>query len=189
MSEHSKDVSRDTLERLLTRAIELDAETNRVSLTEAREIARGRGVSDEAWNAAVAERYPHTTVDSEARGVRLASLRTVLTAGFGFAAGIGAKWLNTTLSGDLDVIYGALLVAAAVVLAARARRASTEAVESTLDAWWVAVPAGMLAGFGGLRTDPLLFAALARWGTGWLSTHLPRFLHFFRESDVSTSTA
>lgn len=189
MSEHSTDVSRDTLERLLARASELDAESYRFSLMEAREIARARGLSDDAWNAAVAEQYPHTAVEGDQPRVTLARLRTVLTAGLGFAAGAGAKWLNTTFSGDLDVVYGGLLVATGVLLAARARRESSEAVESILDAWWVAVPAGMLVSFGGLRTDPLLFAALARWGTGWMSTHLPRFWRFFRESDASTSTA
>ena len=189
MSEHSRDVSRDSLERLLARAGELDADSNRVSLMEAREIARSQGLSDEAWNAAVAERYPHTRTESEQPERRVAFLRTWLTAGFGFVAGAGAKWLNTRFSGDIDIVYGGLLVAVAVVLATRARRRSPETAESVLDAWWVAVPAGMLVAFGGLRTDPLLFAALARWGTGWLSTHLPRILRFFRESDASTSTA
>jgi hypothetical protein len=189
MTEHPKDVSRDTLEWLLARAHELDTESNRLSLTEAREIARGRGVSEPAWNAAVAERYPDTATEVDRPESRFALLRTTLTAGFGFAAGAGAKWLNTTYSGDLDVVYGGLLVAIALVLAARERRESPEAAESVLDAWWVAVPAGMLVSFGGLRTDPILFAALARWGTGWLSTHLPRLARFFRESDASTSTA
>jgi hypothetical protein len=185
MSEHSRDVSRNTLARLLARAGELDAAANRFSLTEARQIARARGVSDEAWNAAIAE-YCQSAVERDQPGIRSASLSTMLTAVSGFAAGAGAKWLNTTFNGDADVVYGGLLIAAAVLLAARARRESPEAVERILDAWWVAVPAGILVSFGELRTDPLLFAALARWGTGWVATHLMRVGRFFRVSDAST---
>jgi hypothetical protein len=105
--------------------------------------------------------------------MRKETLNTMLAAVSGFAAGAVAKWLNTAFSGDLDVVYGVLLVAIAVALAVRARTESAEASESVLDAWWVSVPAGMLVSFGGLRTDPLMFAALARWGTGWLSAQAP----------------
>lgn len=184
-----KEVSRDTLERLVARAIELDAgRSDRFSLREAREIARDRGVSDEAWNAALAENDPRAVVEGDEPRRKRPYLPAVLTAGFGFAAGVVAKWLNTAYNGDFDVVYGGLLVAIAVALAVQARKHSTEASEGILDAWWVAVPAGMLVSFGGLRTDPLLFAALARWGTGWLSAHVPRVSRFFRDSDATRTS-
>jgi hypothetical protein len=188
MSKHSKEVSRDTLERLVARAIELDAgHSEGFSLREAREIARNRGVSDDAWNAALAE--SDRAIEGDQPNSKRTYLQTVLAIGLGFAAGAGAKWLNSTFSGDFDVIYGALLVAAAVILSAHARKQSAEDSEGILDAWWVAIPAGMLVSYGELRTDPLLFAALARWGTGWLSAHLPRVARFFRGADASASTA
>ena len=112
------------------------------------------------------------------------SRNTALAAGLGFVAGAGGGWLNGAFNGDLDVAYAALLVTGGVVLSVRALRKSTEDAQTILDAWWVTVPLGMLAAFGGLRSDPLLFAALARWGTGWLITHLPRLLRIFRAPDA-----
>jgi hypothetical protein len=112
------------------------------------------------------------------------SRTTALVAGLGFVAGAGGGWLNAAFKGDLDVAYAALLVAGGVVLSARAQRESAEDAQTILDAWWVTVPVGMLAAFGGLRSDPLLFAALSRWGTGWLITHLPRLLRSFRASEA-----
>ena len=191
MPESSRDVSRDTLERLVARARELDeGGVGRISLMRAREIARDLGISDAAWAAALEEDgRALVTVNAEPRN--WSHLRTALTAGLGFVAGASGGWLNAEFRGDLDVAYAALLVAVGMLLSVRARRESAEAAQASLDAWWVAIPAGMLAAFGGLRTDPLLFAALARWGTGWLVAHLPRLSRFLRESEppATTSTA
>ena len=192
MTESLREVSRDTLERLVARAQELDeGGVERISLTKAREIARDLGISNAAWEAALAEdgRALVTTANTEPR--KWSHLRTALTAALGFAAGAGGGWLNAEFRGDLDVAYAALLVAVGVLFSVRARRESAEAAQASLDAWWVAIPAGMLAAFGGLRTDPLLFAALARWGTGWFVAHLPRLSSFLREPEnrATTSTA
>ena len=192
MPESSREVSRETLERLVARAVELDeGGVERISLTKAREIVRDLGISDGAWEAALAEEGRALDAAANAEPRKWSHLRTALTAGLGFAAGAGGGWLNAEFRGDLDVAYAALLVAVGVVLSLRARRESAEAAQASLDAWWVAIPAGMLAAFGGLRTDPLLFAALARWGTGWVVAHLPRLSRFLRESEhpVTTSTA
>ena len=192
MPESSREVSRDTLERLVARALESDeGGVERISLTSAREIVRDLGISDAAWAAALQEdgRVLVTTANAEPR--KWSHLRTPLTAGLGFAAGAGGGWLNAEFRGDVDVAYAVLLVAIGVVLSVRAHRESAEAAQASLDAWWVAIPAGMLAAFGGLRTDPLLFAALARWGTGWMVAHLPRLSRFLREPEhrATTSTA
>ena len=192
MPESPKDLSRDSLELLVARALEFDEQgSERISLTKAREIARELGISEAAWNAAVAERV--RTTPASAPVVRRTSvhLRTLSIAGAGFGAGAIGGWLNRAFSGDADVVYGALLVAAGVVVWARSRAESAATAEARLDAWWVAVPAGMLLAFGGLRTDPLLFAAFARWGTAWATSHLPSVLRLFQESKspASASTA
>lgn len=192
MPESSREVSRDTLERLVARALELEeGGVERISLTKAREIARDLGVSDAAWAAAMVEDGRGLVTTANAKPRPWSHLRTALTAGLGFVAGAGGGWLNAEFRGDLDVAYAALLVAVGVVLSVRARRESAEAAQASLDAWWVAIPAGMLTAFGGLRTDPLLFAALARWGTGWFVAHLPRLSSFLREPEnrATTSTA
>jgi hypothetical protein len=186
MPESSREISRDTLERLVTRALESDeGDVERISLTKAREIARDLGISDAAWAAALAEDDSGLVTAANAEPRKWSHLRTALTAGLGFAAGAGGGWLNAEFRGDLDVAYAALLVAVGVLLSVRARRESAEAAQASLDAWWVAIPAGMMAAFGGLRTDPLLFAALARWGTGWVTEHLPRLFRFFPQSERS----
>ena len=192
MPDSSREVSRDTLERLVARALELDeGGAERISLTKAREIARDLGISDAAWEAALAEDGHALVATANTEPRKWSHLRTALTAGLGFVAGAAGGWLNAEFRGDLDVAYAALLVAVGVLLSVRARRESAEAAQASLDAWWVAIPAGMLAAFGGLRTDPLLFAALARWGTGWLVAHLPRLSRFLREPEhrATTSTA
>jgi hypothetical protein len=191
MSEHSKEVSRDTLERLVARALELDERgVDRISLTKAREIALELGISEAAWDAAVAERTGGYPTVSSTRP-RAWGLRTMLTAGVGFSAGVLGGWLNRAFNGDLDVIYAALLVVAGIVISAGRNAESYKPATARLDAWWLAVPAGLLLALGGIRTDPLLFAAFARWGTGWVMSNLPLLLRPFRdeESQRSASTA
>lgn len=114
---------------------------------------------------------------------------TVVTAMAGLAAGVFGTWINRSFSGDLDVIYGALLVTGGIAAWLRARKHSEEDAFTALDAWWVTVPAGMLVAFGSLRTDPLLFAALARWGTGALVSRLPGLKQLLRESSTDQPAA
>jgi hypothetical protein len=192
MPETPKDFSRDSLERLVARALELDEQgSERISLTQAREIARELGISETAWDAAVAERVRSGPVPVRVARGPWVGLQTLLTAGVGFGAGALGAWLNTAFNGDADVAYGALLVVAGAFVWARARGESTAAGTARLDAWWLAVPAGMLVAFGDIKTDPLLFAAFARWGTSWATSHLPRLLRLFHdtESPASPSTA
>ena len=192
MSESPKDLSRDSLDLLVARAIEIDEQgSQRLSLTKAREIGRELGISEAAWNAALAERARATPASAPVVRRTWVQLRTLATAAAGFGAGAIGGWLNRAFNADADVVYGALLVAAGVVVWARSRAESAGTAEAGLDAWWLAVPAGMLVAFGGLRTDPLLFAAFARWGTAWATLNLPRVLRLFQEpkSPASASTA
>lgn len=88
------------------------------------------------------------------------------------------------------MLYGAFLVAVGVMVATRRHGESQKATTAQLDAWWLAMPAGLMVAFGGIRTDPLLFAAFARWGTGWARSHLPTLLRRVRddESEPASST-
>ena len=188
MDQPTKEVSPDTLERLVARALELDEQRNdRISLTKAREIARELGISETAWDAAVAERM-RSGESLSARSSAWFRARTLLTAGAGFAAGALGTLLNRALNGDADVAYGALLVAVGVALSVRRRDETATTAQARLDAWWLSVPAGMLVAFGGIRTDPLLFAAFARWGTGWFMSHAPRLLRRLTESESPSAT-
>ena len=191
MSDPSKDVSRETLDRLIARAFELDEHrADRIRLTTAREIAAELGISEAAWDAAVAERTSkqRKVVTPEPREW---GLRTMVTGGIGFAAGALGGFLNGAFNGDLDVAYGAMLVVAGITIAARRNEESSRAATASLDAWWLAVPVGLLVALGGIRTDPLLFAAFARWGTGRFTGILPTILHVVRgaKSHPSSSTA
>ena len=57
MSQLPEHFSRDTFERLIGRALKLDdVRSDQISLAQAREIARELGISDAAWDAAIAER-------------------------------------------------------------------------------------------------------------------------------------
>jgi hypothetical protein len=190
MSDSPKELSPDTLERLVARALELDERSrDRISLENAREIALELGISEAAWDVAVAERVSAETATSSAR----ANIwrRTLLSAALGFAAGAMGGSINRTFSGDLDVLYGALLVVGGLAMSARRSDEPSKAATARLDAWWLAVPAGLLIALEGIRTDPLLFAAFARWGTGWVSSHRSTLLRLFRhtESPPSASTA
>jgi hypothetical protein len=83
----SDDLSRDTLERLVGRAAELDQhDAERVSLAQAREIALELGISAAAWDAAVAERLQRTSGSVAAPRLRTRWV-SLLTGGGGFAAG------------------------------------------------------------------------------------------------------
>jgi hypothetical protein len=179
------DVSRDAFERLVARAIELDeSHTDRISLTKAREIARDLGISEAAWESAIAERRVPSARSEVLHRESSFRWQTVLIAATGFGAGVLGTWLNRSFSGDLDVIYGALLLVGGFAAWFRSRKYSEEQAHTALDAWWVSVPAGMLLAFGSLRTDPLLFAALARWGTGALVTRFPRLQKMFQETTI-----
>jgi hypothetical protein len=100
-------------------------------------------------------------------------------------------WLTRAFNGDVDVIYGALLVVAGLVVSRRRDQETRDAASARLDAWWITVPAGLFLALGGINTDPLLFAAFARWGSGWFISRRPAFLNYFRdaESPPSASTA
>ena len=190
MSMPPDDVSRDTLERLVTRALELDASrTERIDFAKAREIARELGISDSAWDAAVAERTSSAIVHQTVRKRIWMRIRTLLISGAGFTAGALGAWVSTTWNGNLDVAYAALLVLGGIVAWIQTRDSSSTEQQTSLDAWWLPVPVGMLLTFGEIRTDPLLFAAFARWGTGAFVSQLPRLLRFLREADPGTSTS
>ena len=174
-------VSPETLERLVARALELEEFRNqRISLLQTREIAKELGISESAWDAAVSERrQPHVTAGRIAhRAVHW--LRLSLIGTLAFAAGAVGGWLNRIAGGDADVAYGALLVLGGVELWSRMRKQSSQAAEASLDIWWLGIPAGMLVAFGGLRTDPLFFAAFARWGTAAAVHLVPRLLRRLR---------
>jgi hypothetical protein len=192
MSQPQDDISRDTLQRLVARALELDEHrTERVSLSKAREVARELGISDDAWDAAIAEHSEAPSMAVAAPRWARIDWRTILTAGAGVAAGALGGWMNGSFNGDADVAFGALLLVAGMVLWARARHESAEVAQARLDAWWLAVPVGMLVAFGEIRTDPLLFAAFSRWGTAWVTSRLPRLMRLLRDPEPppSASTA
>ena len=139
MSMPPDDVSRDSLERLVTRALELDAfRADRIDLAQAREIARELGISDSAWDAAVAERTSSATVRQSVRKSLWTRTRTLLIAGAGFTAGALGAWVSATWNGNLDVAYGALLVLGGVAAWMRTRDTSSPEPQTSLDAWWLA---------------------------------------------------
>jgi hypothetical protein len=192
MSQLPEHFSRDTFERLIGRALKLDdVRSDQISLAQAREIARELGISEAAWDAAIAERrqqrssQPVHSIDS------LTSIRSTAIAAVAFAAGALGGWLNGITNGDVDVAYGALLVLGGLELWSRARKVSARTAERCLDIWWLAIPAGMLVAFGGLRTDPVLFALGARVGTAAVTGLLPNVLQLLRglRRSGSTSTA
>lgn len=174
-------VSPRTLERLVARALELEEfRSERISLSQAREIAKELGISESAWDAAVSERRrPDVTSTGVAGGVR-SRLRLSLIGTLALAAGALGGWLNRVTGGDADVAYGALLVLGGLELWSRMRKESPRTAEVGLDIWWLGIPAGMLLAFGGIRTDPLLFAAFARWGTAAAVHLVPRLLRRLR---------
>jgi hypothetical protein len=166
MSASSKDISRDTLERLVARALELDERgTDRISLAKAREIALELGISEAAWDATVAEKVSPGNVASVERRRPWVQSRTLIAAIAGLAAGLLGGWFNRALNGDADVVYGVLLVIAGLVVSRRRDEETDNAATARLDAWWLTVPAGLLIALGGIKTDPLLFAAFARCGS------------------------
>lgn len=182
-------VSPKTLERMVARAIELEElRSERISLSQAREIAKELGISESAWDAAVSERSrPNAASGGTARSV-LNRLRLSLIGTLAFAAGALGGWLNRMAGGDADVAYAALLVLGGWELWSRMRKESPRTAELSLDIWWLGIPAGMLVAFGGIRTDPLLFAAFARWGTAAVHV-LPRILRRLRATAASPSAA
>src|SRR5688500_20355762 len=98
MSESPKDLSRDSLELLVARAIEIDEQgSQRLSLTKAREIGRELGISEAAWNAALAERARATPASAPVVRRTWVQLRTLATAAAGFGARseerrVGKEW-------------------------------------------------------------------------------------------------
>lgn len=181
MSQLPDDISRNTLKRLVARALELDERrADRISLSQAREIARELGITEAAWDTAVAEQRRQVSAPRERASAGLGRLHAMLVAPVAFGAGALGGWLNGVAGGEADVAYGALLVLGGFELWTRARRASPRAAEASLDIWWLAIPAGMLVAFGGIRTDPVLFALCARLGTAVATTLIPRLLRSLR---------
>jgi hypothetical protein len=185
----TESVSPKTLERLVARALELDERRNeRISLSQAREIAKELGISESAWDAAVSERRRPNVASGVSRNV-LNRLRLSLVGTLAVAAGALGGWLNRVAGGDADIAYGLLLVLGGVELWSRLRKESPQAAEVSLDIWWLGIPAGMFIAFGGIRTDPLWFAVFARWGTA-AAVHLaPRLLRRWRANADAPSAA
>jgi len=183
----SDDLSRDTLERLVGRAAELDARAaERVSLAEARAIALELGISATAWDAAVAERRGRSPDPVVSRGLDHRAVR-LLTAGAGFIAGALGGWLNRMYIGDADVAYGALLVLGAVGLAAGFPKGKAPNALLNLAAWWLPIPAGMMLAMSEFLSDPLWFAASGWLGTAVLAWAFPHLRRLVRTSPGPTT--
>lgn len=188
MTKPEEAISADTLQRLVARAIELEEQGREsVSPARAREIARELGISPDAWEASVLE-YRHSNRGMRKRSRAASSLRTLMMAGLGLAAGAAA---SVIAQGTGDVAAGAVLVAWSVAFAARARKAEGPNVYAQLAAWWAGIPVGIMMVHGEILTDPLWFAAFSWIGSAALAKLMPFLLRYVRgdESEGPPSTA
>ena len=190
MSHLPEHFSRDTFERLIARALKLDdVRAEQISLAQAREIVRELGISETAWDAAIAERRHQPLLHRPRVYEQVTPLLATSILAVAFTAGALGGWLNRVAQGNADVAYGALLILGGLELWHRARWVSLRAAERCLDIWWLAIPAGMLVAFGGLRTDPLWFALGARVGTAVVTSLIPRFRSLLQEMRRSRATS
>jgi hypothetical protein len=188
MTKPEEVISPDTLQRLVARAIELEAQGREsVSPARAREIAQELGIRPDAWEAAVLE-YRHSNRGVRKRNRAASSLRTLMMAGLGLAAGAAASVIGQATG---DVAAGAVLVAWSVAFAARARNAEGPNVYAQLAAWWAGIPVGIMMVQGEVLTDPLWFAAFSFIGSSALARLMPHLLRYVRgdESSGPPSTA
>jgi hypothetical protein len=161
MPSNKSTLSRADFDRILTRALELEANGDDV-ITEARaqEIAIELGISPDAWITALAE-YRRDPVPDQPPPSGRTWRRWTLLALSGFS--VGAVWstLRRTLeipgAYDRPMSVALLGIGLAIGLWQLNHRGLRDSVRD-LTAWWGSLPFGFAIGFGG---DALWFALTA----------------------------
>lgn len=187
MNDSTARLSQDTFDLLIARASELDEEGNkRIDLALAREIALELGISAVAWDAAVKERAElrHATV---ARSAAASPKWALVSLIGGLAAGSVMGNASESFGGDV-VLGGVLICASLAWSASRTLRHSIRAAQVELAAWWVAVPVGIMLGFGEFLTDPIWFAGWSWAVTASAGALLPRLLRRLRASAAKATS-
>lgn len=164
MTDPGASLSRADLDRLIARASTLDAEgQERVDLDQARSIAQDLGISESAWNAALAEREEVVRTVQARATARQLTLRTRLIAATGLVSGALSAAFMSQL-GDGVLFLGGVAIAAGVALVVDGlRRRSMKRTQIELAAWWLSLTVGIMVGLGQLHFDPIAFT-----GVSWL---------------------
>lgn len=175
-------LSQDTFERLIARAGEIDAEgKQRIDVTRAAEIARELGISDDAWGAALRE---HRRVNDEAPGAELRGgapskskqvMAVALAIGAGLAAGVVMGVTSEWIRG-WDFWAGATLLASSLAFVAASRKSPLPHTLARTALFWIAVPAGVMIGYGELLTDPIWFGVWSWIACAAVAFAWPRLL-------------
>ena len=182
MTKPEEPMSGETLQRLVARAIELEAQQmDAVSPARAREIAKELGISPRAWDAAVLE-YRNSQRGRQKLNRTASSLRNPMMAGLGLAAGAAGAVIGGSTG---DVAASAILVTWSVAFAIRARNAEAPNVYTQLAAWWAGIPIGIMMVHGEVLTDPLWFAAFSWIGSSALARFMPFLLRHVRGDEPS----
>lgn len=162
-----KSISEDTLKELVRRAAELDANAaGRIDLSRAKVIASEVGISTAAWDAAIQERSgaeygmdePHAFADRD--DGKLHRVDVIVVAALGLLVGAMMGFISKAGEGRMDIVTGAVTIAATLGMTWKTFRGSRRS-PVYITAWWLAVPVGIMLGFGKLLTDPLWFAGIS----------------------------